>query len=235
MRGIEYACRANLKTIRDPELRRKLTPDYQVACKRILLSNTLYPALGLPHVTLHDKHDAIQEITPTGARTASGHVDLDVIVWATGYDATDAVISYPVVGRGGQTLADFWRAYPRAYLGTAVPGFPNLFILTGPNTGIGHTSALFIIESQLEYVDACLARLEATGAASVEVRADAEAAWTEEIHREMARTVWKSGGCKSWYQSKSGHVVAMFPGFSFTFRRLARRFRPEHHELRAPT
>lgn len=213
-------------------LRAKLTPDYTIGCKRIILSSTLYPALRKPNVTLHDASDAIDRINPGGVETKTGStVELDAIVWATGFDATDAVISYPVEGRGGATLRGFWEEFPRAYLGTTVPGFPNFFILTGPNTGIGHTSALFIIEAQLEYVLRCLAELERSGQGVIEVREDAEAEYTRMIHTEMDKTVWKQGGCRSWYHGKHGHVVAMFPGFSFTYRAMARRFRPQHHTL----
>ncbi|WP_370289408.1 flavin-containing monooxygenase [Nocardioides sp.] len=222
------------RQIADPELRAKVTPDYTIGCKRIILSNTLYPALAAENATLHDKHDGIDHLDATGIVTASGeHLDLDLIIWSTGYDATDGVISYPVVGRGGRRLADVWETYPRAYLGTAVPDFPNLFIVTGPNTGIGHTSAIFVIESQMEYITRAIAAVRDAGARSIEVTAEAEDDYTSMIHREMDRTVWKRGGCHSWYQSKSGHVIAMFPGFSFTFRALARRFRPEHHRIAA--
>ncbi len=125
----------------------------------------------------------------------------------------------------------FQNRYPRAYLGTTVPDFPNLFIVTGLNTGIGHTSALFIIESQMLYIMGCIERVKRGGAGSIEVRVDAEASYTRHIHSEMERTVWKSGGCNSWYQSKSGHVIAMFPGFSFTYRRWTRNFRAEDHSI----
>ncbi len=216
----------------DPELRAKLTPDYTIGCKRIILSNTLYPALSAENTTLHDRNDGIDHIDETGIVTASGeHLDVDVIVWSTGYDATDGVISYPVVGRDGAKLDSFWDEYPRAYLGTTMPGFPNFFVVTGPNTGIGHTSALFVIESQMEYVMRAIDRVRTRGAHTIEVTAEAEADYTAMIHREMDRTVWKNGGCHSWYQSRSGHVIAMFPGFSFSFRRLAKAFRPEHHTV----
>ncbi|NKF22110.1 flavin-containing monooxygenase [Solimonas marina] len=214
----------------DPVLRQKLTPDFTIGCKRIILSSTLYPALSRSNVTLHDRHDGIASINERGIVTAQGEqLDLDLIVWSTGYDATDGVISYPVIGKGGTPLSQVWAQYPRAYLGTAVPGFPNLFVVTGPNTGIGHTSAIFVIESQMNYIVDAIRRLEKSGKQSIEVSAAAEDAYTRMIHTEMERTVWKAGGCKSWYQSKSGHVVAMFPGFSFTYRRLASRFKPQHH------
>jgi cation diffusion facilitator CzcD-associated flavoprotein CzcO len=218
--------------IADPELRRKVTPDYTIGCKRIILSSTLYPALSRPNVTLHDKAEGVAEIHAGGIRTRDGRdIPLDVIVYSTGYDATDGVISYPVIGRNGTSIADFWHEFPRAYLGTALPGFPNLFVVTGPNTGIGHTSAIFIIESQMAYIMNAIAQVDARGAASVEPSAEAESAYTEMVHREMKRTVWEAGGCNSWYKSKSGRVIAMFPGFSFTFRRLAADFRAEHHRF----
>ncbi|WP_370248990.1 flavin-containing monooxygenase [Nocardioides sp.] len=220
------------RQVPDPELRAKLTPDYTIGCKRIILSNTLYPALSAPNTTLHDRTDGIDHLDATGIVTASGeHLDLDVIVWSTGYDATDGVISYPVVGREDRALADVWAEFPRAYLGTTVPGFPNLFVVTGPNTGIGHTSAIFVIESQMKYVMDAIEKVRTSGRRSIEVTAQAEEDYTAMIHREMEQTVWKKGGCHSWYQSKSGHVIAMFPGFSFTFRRLAAKFKPADHVL----
>ncbi len=218
--------------VADEQLRKKLTPDYTIGCKRIILSDTLYPALTRHTTQLHDKTDGIARINERGIVTQQGQaIDLDLIVYSTGFDATDGLISYPVFGRGGVALRDKWATYPRAYLGTAVPDFPNLFIVTGPNTGIGHTSALFIIESQMLYIMGCIDRVKRGGADSIEVRADAEASYTRHIHNEMERTVWKSGGCHSWYQSKSGHVIAMFPGFSFTYRRWTRNFRAEDHSI----
>ena len=216
--------------IKDPVLRAKVTPDFTIGCKRIILSNTLYPALCRDNVTLHDKADGIKQITETGIETASGeHLELDLIVYSTGYDATDGVISYPVTGKNGKTLADVWKEFPRAYLGTTVPGFPNLFIVTGPNTGIGHTSAIFVIEAQMNYIMKSIDALKKQGKAAIEVKPEAENDYTTMIHSEMDKTVWKKGGCNSWYQSKSGHVIAMFPGFSFTYRLMANNFKPEHH------
>ncbi|MDI1301309.1 MAG: NAD(P)/FAD-dependent oxidoreductase [bacterium] len=231
-----FAQRAALRHIRrqisDPALRAAVTPDYTIGCKRVILSNTLYPALCRDNVTLHTRDGGIDAITPTGIRTRDGQdIPLDVIVYSTGYDATDGVISYPVTGKGGCALGDVWAEFPRAYLGTTVPGFPNFFVVTGPNTGIGHTSAIFVIEAQMNYIMKSIEAMKKAGKRVVDVRPEAEADYTGMIHREMERTVWKSGGCHSWYQSKSGHVIAMFPGFSFTFRQMANRFRPEHHEM----
>ncbi|MCO7629832.1 NAD(P)/FAD-dependent oxidoreductase [Pseudomonas fluorescens] len=216
----------------DPVLRAKLTPDFTIGCKRVLLSSTYYPALTRPDVTLHSREQGIAEIDETGITTTDGqHIEVDLIVWSTGYDATDGVVSYPVTGRQGVQLKDVWSEYPRAYLGTSLPDFPNLFIVTGPNTGIGHTSALFIIEAQMNYILDCIHTLQSKGLRSIEVRPEAERTYTAMIHREMERTVWKSGGCHSWYQSKSGHVIAIFPGFSFSYYRLTRALKPADHIL----
>jgi cation diffusion facilitator CzcD-associated flavoprotein CzcO len=220
------------KQISDPVLRAKVTPDYTIGCKRIILSDTLYPALCRDNVSLHDKTQGIKEITETGIITQDGeNLKLDLIVYSTGYDATDGVISYPVIGREKKRLEDFWQEYPRAYLGTSAPGFPNLFIVTGPNTGIGHTSAIVVIEAQMNYMISSIKSLSANNNKVIEVKADAENRYTQHIHKEMAKTVWKSGGCNSWYQSKSGHVIAMFPGFSFTYQRWTKNFRPADHDF----
>ncbi len=230
--GTRQAEKLLKQQLKDPELRRKVTPDFTLGCKRVILSNTLYPSYCRDNVSLHDKEEGVREITPKGIITEKGdEIVLDLIVYSTGYDATDGVISYPVIGKQGRSLAEFWADYPRAYLGTTVPGFPNLFVVTGPNTGIGHTSALFIIESQMRYIMNSLKQVKQQGASIIEVKADAEQRYTDLIHREMARTVWQTGGCSSWYKSKSGKVIAMFPGFSFTYRRWARRFRTADHVI----
>jgi cation diffusion facilitator CzcD-associated flavoprotein CzcO len=226
----QHALRFLKRQVKDPQLRRQLTPDYSIGCKRVIVSSTLYPALGRSNVTLHSREQGIASLDETGINTLDGqHIDVDLIVWSTGYDATDGVISYPVTGKNATRLKDVWALYPRAYLGTALPDFPNLFIIGGPNTGIGHTSALFIIESQMNYILDCIRTLKSRGLQSIEVRHEAERTYTEMIHREMERTVWKSGGCHSWYQSKSGHVIAIFPGFSFSFHRLTRALKSADH------
>ncbi|WP_095190215.1 NAD(P)/FAD-dependent oxidoreductase [Pseudomonas sp. Irchel 3E19] len=220
------------RQVTDPQLREKLTPDFTIGCKRVLVSSTYYPALTRPNVTLHSHEQGIASIDETGVNTQDGqHIEVDLIVWSTGYDATDGVISYPVSGKNGVQLREVWAQYPRAYLGTSLPDFPNLFIVTGPNTGIGHTSALFIIEAQMNYILDCIRTVQTKGLRSIEVRRDAERTYTAMIHREMERTVWKSGGCHSWYQSRDGHVIAMFPGFSFSYYRLTRALKPADHIL----
>lgn len=218
--------------IADPELRRQVTPDYVIGCKRIIVSNTYYPALCRDNVTLMDKSRGVGQINEDGIVTQDGEqIDVDIIVYSTGYDATDGVISYPVVGHNGQSLKEVWEEYPRAYLGTTVAGFPNFFVVTGPNTGIGHTSALFVIESQMRYILRSISEVLKRKRKTIEVDADAEQVYTRQVHEEMRKTVWHDGGCNSWYKSKSGHVIAIFPGFSFSFRWLASRFRRQHHHI----
>ncbi len=221
------------RQIADPDLRAKLTPDFTIGCKRVIISSTFLPALAHSNTQLHDKHDPVVELTEDGVLTKTGeHIPIDVLVYSTGYDAADGIISYPVVGKKNKQLADFWSDYPRAYLGTCIPDFPNLFIVTGPNTGIGHTSALFVIESQMIYILDCINRVHKQNATSIEVTREAEDQYTQMIHAEMQGTVWQTGGCHSWYQSKSGKVTAMFPGFSFSYRRLCKKFNLNHHSIR---
>ncbi|MCB9034000.1 MAG: NAD(P)/FAD-dependent oxidoreductase [Chitinophagales bacterium] len=219
-------------SIKDKTLQEKVTPDYTIGCKRIILSSTLYPAFTRDNVTLFSKENGIKEIVEDGIITQDGtKVELDLIVYATGYDATDNVISYPVYGKDGTTIADFWHDFPRAYLGTALPNFPNLFVVTGPNTGIGHTSAIFIIEAQMNYIMKSIQTVIASNKTIIEVKEEAEEKYTNMIHDEMKKTVWQSGGCNSWYKSKSGKVIAMFPGFSFTYLNMTKNFKTKDHIL----
>ena len=220
------------KQVKDPKLRAQLTPDYTIGCKRILVSNHFYPTLQKSHVTLHDKADGITRITPTGIQTQQGNkLDLDVIIYATGFDATDGLISYPVKGKQGQLLSEVWKAFPQAYLGTCVAGIPNFFVVTGPNTGIGHTSALYMIESQMRYIAQAIRAAKTSSSGTIEVKQQAQDRYTQAIHSSMKKTVWYHGGCHSWYKSRDGKVVAMYPGFSFHFRWLCRWFRRQDHHI----
>jgi hypothetical protein len=137
-------------------------------------------------------------------------------------------------GRGGVRLADLWQGSPRAYAGTTVAGFPNLFLVPGPNTGLGHTSVIFMIESQVSYVLDALRYLDRERAAAVEVRPDAQASFNAEVDRRMRGTVWTSGGCRSWYLDATGRNSTLWPGFTWPFRRMMRRFDPAHYVVRAP-
>lgn len=233
-RGRRRALRHLRRQVRDPALRARLTPDYQLGCKRVVLSNTLYPALQRDNVTLHDRDDAVASMTPHGLVTTTGAtIDVDVLIWATGFSVHDRPDTPEVVGRQGSTLEQAFSPFPRAYLGTTVPRMPNLFLMMGPNTGIGHTSALFVMESQLLYVVRAIRTVLGIPTGRIEPTAEAEERYTAWVHRAMRGSVWTDGGCESWYKHPSGKVIAIFPGFSFVYRALAAWFRRRDHRVGA--
>ncbi|HVD00687.1 MAG TPA: NAD(P)/FAD-dependent oxidoreductase [Candidatus Dormibacteraeota bacterium] len=222
----ERLARAHLeRQVADPELRRRLTPDYAVGCKRILISNDFYPALQEPNVELVS--GAIREVHPHSIVAADGSErEVDVLVLATGFKVTDVPFAHAVRGRDGRLLADHWQGSPRAYRGTTVAGFPNLFLLLGPKTGLGHTSVLIMLEAQIRYVLGALRHLRRTGRARLEVRAEAEAAFNARTQLALEGTVWNSGGCRSWYLDQRGGNPIIWPGMTWPYVRLMRRFDP---------
>ncbi|MGZ3475356.1 MAG: flavin-containing monooxygenase [Polyangiales bacterium] len=210
------------KQIRDPELRKKLTPTYAMGCKRILLSNDYYTALERENVELVT--EAIAEITKTGIVTRDGKAhELDAIVLATGFQAAEHTAPFDVKGRAGIDLMESWSDGAEAYKGTTVAGFPNLFLIVGPNTGLGHTSMVFMIESQIAYILDAIKLMRRDKLASLEVKRAAQDAYNVEMQSRLAKTIWQTGGCTSWYQTKSGKNVTLWPGYTVEFRlRLAR-------------
>ncbi len=206
------------KAIEDPVLREQVTPTYRIGCKRILISNTYYPALAQDHVDLVT--DPISRITPTSVCTADGtEREIDVLIVATGFHTTELPITEHITGRSGERLADRWaRSGMSAYKGTAVPDFPNLFFIVGPNTGLGHSSMVFMIESQVTYIRQALRTMRDHRYAVLEVTEDAERRWTEDIQRRMKRTVWSTGGCESWYLDAHGNNTTLWPRSTFAFR-----------------
>jgi cation diffusion facilitator CzcD-associated flavoprotein CzcO len=209
--------------IEDPELRRKLTPDYLMGCKRILPTDEWYPALTKPNVEVVT--EGITEIRPHSVVAADGtEREVDTIIFGTGFHVTDVPIADKVSGRDGRTLAEIWRGSMEAYKGTTVAGYPNLFFLVGPNTGLGHTSIVFMIESQIAYVLDALRTLRRRGARTVEVREDAQAAYNAELDRMTEDTVWVTGGCTSYYIDRNGHNSALWPTYTWPFRRRLREF-----------
>ena len=216
------------KNIPNPELREKLTPDFLLGCKRVLLTNDYYPALLRENVNLVT--DGIELINETGLLTKSGEqIDVDLIVYATGFHASENNIPYPVIGRNGLSIQESWIEGAHAYIGTVVPHFPNLFILVGPNTGIGHTSALHIMESQMKYIMKTIQAMRNNNWKSVEIKEDVENAYNEKIQKQLSKTVWQIGGCKSWYQTESGKNTTLYPTYSFVFRKDASEFKKEEH------
>lgn len=226
------AATANLnKAVADPELRRRLTPSYEIGCKRILLSNDWYPALTRDNVEL--VCEPIAAITPRGVVTADGtERPVDVLVVATGFHTTDLPIAKHITGEGGETLASRWeRVGMSAYKGSTTSGFPNLFFLVGPNTGLGHSSMVVMIEAQIRYVMGALCFLRKNGLAALEPQPQAERAWNDALQRRMRRTVWSTGGCSSWYLDKAGRNVTLWPRTTVAFRRLTARFDAEHYSV----
>lgn len=190
----------------DAELRKKLTPDYPIGCKRILITDDFYPALMRPNVSLVTEH--IDGITPSGVKTADGAMhDLDVIIYATGFETTGWHWSMDVIGRGGKRLDDVWREAPEAYLGITTSGFPNMFMLYGPNTNLGHNTITFMIERQVEYAVRALEAMDARGAASMEVTKAAQDRFNRELQASLAKTTWADPGCNSWYKTADGRIT----------------------------
>ena len=202
-------------------LRAKLTPTYQPGCKRILISNDYFPTLAQPHVKLVTA--GIREVRPHGVVTDDGvEHRADVIIYGTGFQATDTLGPLRVTGRDGVRLDEAWRGGMHAYYGTTVPGFPNFFMISGPNTGLGHNSVIFMFEAQIGYVLDCIKTMRRRGLHTLEVRAHVEADHNEAVQRRLLRTVW-STGCRSWYLDAHGRNVTLWPGFTFDYWRRMRR------------
>jgi cation diffusion facilitator CzcD-associated flavoprotein CzcO len=227
----ERLVRRNLAaSVPDPVLREKLTPSYRLGCKRVLISNDYYPALARDNVELIT--DPIASIEPSGIRTASGALhEVDAIIYGTGFKVVDYLSSMQIVGVGRRELNDVWRSEVRSYLGINVSGFPNLFLLMGPNTGLGHNSMIFMIEAQARYAAQAVRAMRRNALASLDVRPGVEQAFRAELARKLEGTVWTSG-CSSWYMAPDGDVL-LWPGFTFDYWRRTRRVDLRHYEVRA--
>lgn len=222
MRVMERAGRRHLEAqVTDLALREKLTPSYRLGCKRVLLSNDWYPALAAPGTRVVT--DPVVEVLPravvtqdaAGARTEH---PADVLVWGTGFHVTDQPIATRLTGADGRTLAEHWVGTGmQAHLGLSVHGFPNLFLLMGPNTGQGHTSVILFAEAQVRYVAGLLRSTRGRGA--VEVRQEVLDGWSADLRRRLGPTVWNSGGCRSWYLDDQGRNTTLWPSFAESYRR----------------
>jgi cation diffusion facilitator CzcD-associated flavoprotein CzcO len=227
---IEAMGRAHLRRqVRDPELREKLTPRYRFGCKRPILSNAYYPALAAPNCSLIT--EPIVSVDRSAVITADGiRHEVDTIITAIGYRYNRSLLVDRVAGLGGRTLGEVWNRSPRAYLGSAVPGFPNMFILLGPNA-IGINSVIFSVESQISYVMSALSVMDSRGLRRVEVREDSFDGYVEEVDRRSEGSVWTEGGCKAYYTDDNGRNFALYPGFAAGYRRRTRRFDPDAYSL----
>lgn len=228
-RVIERVCRAHLeRQVRDPALRERLTPTFRAGCKRLIISDDWYPALARPDVDLVT--DAITEVRPEGVVTADGTLhEVDTLILGTGYEIMP--VADPLRGRGGVALSERWAAHREAYLGTTVSGYPNYFMLVGPNTATGHTSILLYAEAQIDYVLQCIAHVERNGARAIEVREEPQHAFSEDIREQLQGTIWIVGGCNSWYLNERGGTSVLWPGTTWAFTSALRQLDPSDYEL----
>jgi len=218
--------------ISDPELRAKVTPSDEVGCKRLMLTDEWYPTLSKPNVDLIT--DPIAEFTPRGVRLADGSErPADVIVLATGFKTHGFVAPMEVMGGNGRTLAEEWSPVPRAYLGMSVPGFPNMFLLYGPNTNGGTGSVIYVIEAGMAHVIAALRQLERAEAPQIEVRRQAAETFDRQLHAALAETVWHTG-CTSWYVDENGNDPNQWPWLWSAYRRRTARIEPGTYSLGTP-
>ncbi len=213
--------------VEDPGLRAKLTPDYALGCKRVLLSNDYFPALCQPNTELVT--EPISRVLPRAVLTSDGvEHPVDTIIFGTGFEATEPPIARRIRAADGRTMREHWGDGMRSYLGTTVAEFPNLFLIIGPNTGLGHSSMVFMIESQANYVIDALKTMAARNVASVSVRPEVMDRFDDEMQRKLGRTVW-STGCSSWYLDASGRNTTLWPDFTWQYRLRTRRFDPDRY------
>ncbi|MBV2353679.1 NAD(P)/FAD-dependent oxidoreductase [Streptomyces sp. J2-1] len=232
--AVGLAKRHLARQVPDPVLREKLTPDFEIGCKRALLSSDFYPAMSQPNVTLHT--GGLTEVRGHTLIAGDGsEADVDAIVLNTGFEiGRTSPIARRITGRGGRTLAESWNGSPRGYLGMAHPEFPNFFLMQGPNATTGASSVLIFADLQARYIADAIRVMDRRNIAVVEVRAEHEARYTRWVRRRSASTVWERGGCDSYYQDDAGRNVVLFPGFTFEYQWRARRFDPDAYTLTPP-
>jgi cation diffusion facilitator CzcD-associated flavoprotein CzcO len=212
--------------VQDPELREKLWPDYPIGCKRIIISDDYYPAVSQPNVAIVDT--AIEQVEAKGIRTRDGTLhEVDVIVYATGFETHSFIGQLDVTGRGGRALRDAWKDGPEAYLGLSVAGFPNLFILYGPNTNLGHNSIIAMLECQFDYVLQALPEVEK---APLSVKPDVMARFNTELQNSLQGTSW-DGGCNSWYKNKNGKIINNWTGTVEDYKAATAKFNRADYEM----
>jgi cation diffusion facilitator CzcD-associated flavoprotein CzcO len=230
-RQLEEQCTEYMHSIiKDPELRRKLTPDYAVGCKRILFADDFFPALTKPNAFVEDR--PIKAIEAKGIRLEDGTlVPADIIIWGTGFDTHHFIAPMEVTGADGVKLADAWKEGAEAYRGVSVSGFPNMFILYGPNTNTGNISIIYMVEQQMRYVMQGIRRITMGPGTVLDVRAEAQAAHNVDIQARLAKTSW-AAGCNSWYRTASGKIPNNYPGRALQFAREMRHFEDEAYDRR---
>jgi len=228
--AMEQLCRSHLqRQVRDPWMRRQLTPDFRIGCKRLLASNDYYPALQQPNCQLITW--PIATLSPKGIRTAEGiEHQVDCIVFATGYDVCTTGAPIPITGIGGRQLNQEWARGAQAYKSISVSGYPNLFLTFGPNSGPGHNSALVYMESQIHYTVQGIAKILQENLKTLDVRPEVQRRYNQAIQKRLAKTNWNSG-CKSWYLTADGFNPSMYPGFATQYARQLDRFDPGKYTI----
>ncbi len=217
--GGNLAVKHLTKQVADPALRAKLTPNYKIGCKRIMLSNDYYPALQRPNVAVIT--DGITQIKPHSIIDSTGaEREVDAIILATGFQVTTAYKHNKITGIGGQDLGALWdKTGMAAYHGIAIAGFPNYFMLLGPHTALGHNSVVIMIEAQVNYIVDALKKLRAAGAAAIDVTPKVQDKFITELEARLKHTVWQDGGCDSWYKDSHGKVTTIWPGSCVAYQR----------------
>ncbi|MGW1343787.1 flavin-containing monooxygenase [Kribbella sp. NPDC002412] len=234
MRAVQQVGLLHLRrSVPSASLRAALTPSYTLGCKRLLMSNTYYPALAQDNVSVHPTavagFDGRQVIGADGTR-----VEADVVVLGTGFRILDLPVATTVFDASGRSLADHWQGSPQAYLGTAVAGFPNFFNLLGPNLGTGHTSAFMILEAQLDHVLGAVSSLLDRGWSSLDVRPEVQASFVAKVQSALAGTVYETGGCASYYHDVNGRNSFSWPWSSARLRTQVAHFDPTAYTITAP-
>jgi cation diffusion facilitator CzcD-associated flavoprotein CzcO len=230
---LERIARRHLeRSVTDPKMRAALTPRYQIGCKRILLSDDFYPVFKRRNVELVT--EKIAEVREHSVVTQDGaERPVEVLIYGTGFHVTEQFIGVKLFGRGGLEIHDTWRNGLSAYLGVTVSGFPNYFMLLGPNTGLGHNSVVLMIEAQVRYVINCLKLMRKRNISAMEVRAESQKHFAANLRDHMARTVWQSGGCRSWYQdTHTGENTTLWPGSVIQYFRAMRSVSLSEYDLR---
>ena len=219
------------RSIKDPKLRKKVTPDYTLGCKRILMSDEYYPALTRDNV----------DVVTTGIREVKAHSVVtedgverpaDAIIYGTGFQVSDPIGPMKIFGAEGKEVRESWsESGMEAYLGVSVSGFPNFFLLLGPNTGLGHTSIVFMIESQVNYVMQAVKTIVKHRLRSLDVKAEVQERFNKKLQKRLDEAVWSAGGCKSWYLDEFGKNRTLWPSFTFEYWMRTRKFEPRKYEL----
>ncbi|NEA29697.1 flavin-containing monooxygenase [Actinomadura bangladeshensis] len=227
---IRALCRTTRWSVRDKEMRRNLTPEYELGCKRVLVSGDYYRSLNLPHVDVVTS--PIAKVTPDAVVTADGRSHpADTIIMGTGFRSHGFVAPMRVTGLDGRALEDAWRDGPRAYLGLAVAGFPNFFLMYGPNTNVGSGSVVHMLESQIAYIVQAVRALRDPEVLYMDVREGVLSAFDERLQRRLGGTVWNAGGCGSWYLRGDGRNASNWPGSMLDYRRRTRRLDPSDYRF----